>query len=108
RRRIDGLRPREVPGAGRIRPALSPVLSRRHRPFLLRLAERMEGLLPAAKPRVSRAPRHHRQALFARGHPRLPEEKLRADGLEKRPPLAMAPATFLLPVRPHGAVLDGP
>ena len=56
----------QVSRAGRLRPAAGALLPGRHRPRLHGLEARLEGAVPAAQRGVSRAPRHHRQALHAK------------------------------------------
>ena len=69
RRRLVRVRPRQVPGTGRIRPLAGAVLPGRYRPRLSRLEARLEGALPAAQRGLSRTSRHHRQAIQRRAHP---------------------------------------
>ena len=75
-RRIERLRPRQIPRTGRLRRAAGAVLPGRHRPRLSGLEARLEGVLSAAQRGVPRASRDHRQAFPRRSDPGRAEEEL--------------------------------
>ena len=93
----------QVPRTRRLRRTARAFLSRRHRPRLHGLEARLEGALPAAQQGLSRASRHHRQALQRRTDPGRAQEKLPAVLLEKHPRMAHAGLAFLLQLRRRAA-----
>src|SRR5437899_640664 len=75
RRRIVRVRSPEVSRARRLRPAARALLPGGHGHRLSRLEARLESALSAAQRGLSRAPRHHWQAIHRRADPgRAPEE----------------------------------
>ena len=70
RRRILRVRPRKVSGARRLRSIAGALLSGRHRPGLHGVEARLEGALSTAQHCLSRASRHHRQAVSAKSRSR--------------------------------------
>src|ERR1022692_1453862 len=85
RRRLLRLRPAKVPGAGRLRRTAGALLPGRRRPGLYGLEARLEGAVSAAQHRVSRAPRHYRQALQRSTNTGGAQEELPAVLLEEYP-----------------------